>query len=264
MNYSLALSGGSALGYAHIGVFKYLEEKKLFPSEVSGTSMGSLISALIATGYNSDKMLELAESFKNPLSLYSLFNFETSFKSGNLIGNQKIIKILQDFFGDKKIGEADIPLYIIATDFNTGFSYTFSKDTLISDAVMASMSIPSIFPPLEINGNVYVDGYLSQNLPILKAHPSLPLLAVDVVSINSLNTLKEVNNPLRRIPSLINSIERNFRIFIINQTREILKRRNVSTLIEPDLREYKTFDFMKYKEIVDIGYKTVNSMDLKF
>jgi NTE family protein len=256
-NFTLVFSGGSALGYAHIGVYKYFEEYKYVPKEISGTSMGALIASLIAIGYSSTDIENLAKKFSNPLSLFSFDSSLTNIKS-KIVGNKKIIELLKSIFKDKKIGETNIPLYISATNFNTGENIIFNKDILIYKAVMASISIPGIFPPITINNEIYVDGYLSQNLPISPMCYKYPIVAIDVLSLKS---LKDINKNWKKL-NILNILERNFRLFIIAQTKENLKKRFVSHLINIDTSDFKTSDFKKYNEIIEVGYKSIKNSNI--
>jgi len=137
--FSLVLSGGSALGLAHIGVIKFLEKNKLVPSEIIGTSMGSIIGSLYALG-------ETAKSIEEKLhGLKTQDLFEIDYLHGK-INQKKAFNFLKKLLQNKKISETKIPLKIVATKLKNGEEKIFSKseNTKIHDAVMASSAIPGI------------------------------------------------------------------------------------------------------------------------
>ncbi|ROR41250.1 patatin-like phospholipase family protein [Caminibacter pacificus] len=183
-NFSLVLSGGGALGIAHLGVLDDLEEYKLFPSEIIGTSMGGIISAGIAIGMKEKAIFEIIKEFSN------VFNWIKFSLSGNaIIKTDKIEKIFDLIFGNKKIKDTTVPLKIIATNLRTTECKVFTKDDdiLIKDALLATMAIPGVFEEKEINNEIYVDGFLTQNLGVKEA--SLDnIIAVDVLGKNSFST----------------------------------------------------------------------------
>jgi NTE family protein len=111
--FSLALGGGAARGLAHIGVIRYLEEKDMIPSAISGTSMGSIVGALLALGKTSHDM----EQILRDIEWLKLVDFDM--KKG-LIRGAKIEKTLDTLFEGKSFKDVKIPLTITATDVDTG------------------------------------------------------------------------------------------------------------------------------------------------
>jgi len=196
MALGLALSGGGIRGASHIGALRALEEAGLRPDMVAGTSAGSIIASLYATGMTVGSMekkfikyapyildFDLAGSFGAILRLCSLFNGQ-SVLDGLIKGNraEKIMKSLTD---GKTISQTNIPLAITATDINDGTAIVFSSKRLagfvtgravccsnvfISQAVRASIAIPVVFKPkiLEVEGKQrrLVDGGVANNLPV--------------------------------------------------------------------------------------------------
>jgi NTE family protein len=153
-DFNLILSGGAALGYAHIGVLEYLHEKELTPNSFHGVSMGAIVSAVEATELTFKEKQKLYEDVFSSLKWIKLS------LDGNLISTKKIEKILSNIFKDKKIKDLSKELNIIATNYHDGSMVIFDKDSDIKvvDAVLASMAVPAVFPSREIDGKLYVDG----------------------------------------------------------------------------------------------------------
>ena len=152
-DFTLVLSGGGALGIAHLNVLRQLNDNNLQPKEIIGTSMGAILGSCYALNYSDKEIYQFIESFS------SIFKWgKISFSHGSLLSTDKIAELFEVLFGNKKISDTPIDLKIVATDFNTGKAKVFDKKTNISikDAVLASMAIPGIFPPVKINNNLFL------------------------------------------------------------------------------------------------------------
>ena len=170
----LALGWWGAKWLAHIGVLKYLEEQNIQITEISGTSMGAIVAALFAFGHDWRQILHIIETFR-----YQKY-VDLSLRLGLLRGN-KIQKYLAEVFESKTIGEAHIPLSIVACDIDTAEEYIFPDNTPVDVALRASFSIPGIFTPVEWDGHQLVDGGLVNNLPVDRLTTSIRV-ASSVVS----------------------------------------------------------------------------------
>ncbi len=256
--FNLILSGGAALGYAHIGVYEYLYQHHLTPKSFHGVSMGAIVSAVLALDeINHKEKMQLFKIFKNILRwlLPSL--------SGSLINTKRIYKILNEIFHNKKFSDLKKDLNIIATEYQSGELTIFNKqnDIYIKDALLASMAIPAVFPPHKIEDKFYVDGYISSNLPLQSIQNDLPNLVVNVTGKYS---FKKLHNTQIEDLSILENLERSIRILIYNQTKCNLEKFNKPyILIEPHLTNYKTYHFKKYKQIKKAGYDAIKSVFLK-
>jgi len=254
--FNLVLSGGAALGYAHIGVIKRLYELDLSPREIIGTSMGAIVGAVYALDLSKEEFLDIFEEFS------SIFKWiKISFSDASLIDSAKIYRILDGVFGDKLISELPIDLKIIATNFDNGDLRVFSKrdDILLKDAILASMSIPALFPQVAIEDDFYVDGYIGANLGLnYVSLPSIPTIAIDVMGKNSLSPfIKDKYRFFGHTKAIIKTLERAMRLMMINQTKMIVEGfKGELLLIEPSLHKYKSAHFQKYKKIKKVGYKS--------
>jgi len=159
--FSLVLSGGADYGVTHLGIIKKIEEEKLKPDEIIGTSMGAIIGALFAIGVSTKEMIKILKEIKLSTILKMIY------KKGK-IENKGINDELKKLFKNKKMSQAKIDLKIIATDIKTGKPIIFSKkdDVKIRDAVRASISIPGILSPKKIKNKYLIDGGVSSQLPV--------------------------------------------------------------------------------------------------
>lgn len=198
---ALVLGGGAAKGYAHIGVIKVLEKYGLRPDLIVGTSMGALVGGMYAIGKDVNYMENLVSKF-NSIGNFSLVS--TLFK-GNLLNVNKVKKIFDKEFADLKQEETPIKFVCVATDMKTGEPKNFDEG-LLKDNIMASISIPGIFPSMKIGDNIYCDGGLVNNLAEDVAREILPdavIVSVDVIG----EYAKQVEHlKFKTMENLINAI----------------------------------------------------------
>lgn len=161
MQYSLglALSGGSAKGFLHIGVLHYLEQIAHTPEIISGTSAGALIAVLYADGFSP---LEIAELLTKK-GFLGMTNFQIP--QGGLFSTHNFHNMLRKNIRHKHLEDLEIPIRVLATDLDKGCSKVFSEGPTV-DIVVASCSIPVLFNPVVIDDTYYVDGGLFKNFPV--------------------------------------------------------------------------------------------------
>jgi NTE family protein len=175
----LALGGGAARGFAHIGVIKALEAHGIHPDLVAGTSAGSVVGALYASGMSGLQMNRAALK----LDEASISDWAMPFRSRGLIKGVALENYLNTTLSDRKIEQLKIPLGIVATDLRTGEPILFQRGNT-GQAVRASCSIPSLFEPVVIGDHEYVDGGLVSPVPAAFAHKMGAdfVIAVDISS----------------------------------------------------------------------------------
>lgn len=268
----LVLSGGGAMGIAHIGVIQAIEEAGIRIDYITGTSMGSLVGGLYAIGYSSDQLAELATSNnftelfterpdRQYISNYEKINdnrtiatFPVSEKRIDLpvgiISGQNVYTFLssltQSVHGIEHFDDFDIPFAAVATNLETGEAEVF-RSGYLPDALRASISIPSIFSPHEVDGKLYIDGGLIRNLPVEDAIEMGAdyTIAVDVSSPlmkrDSLNTFAKVLNQ-----SLF---------FRIHDYADVQREMADYAIRIDELEPYNSADFDKAETILKIGQK---------
>lgn len=173
----LALGGGAARGFAHIGVIQVLEENGIKVDLVAGTSAGSLLAALYASGKGGKELQALAESMDEGAIT------DWSFPLRGLIRGEALARYVRDKTGGKGIEQMVVPLGIVATDLSDGSAILFrSGDT--GTAVRASSAVPAVFQPVKIGQREYVDGGLVSPVPVRFAREmgAQLIVAVDITS----------------------------------------------------------------------------------
>ncbi len=171
----LALGGGAARGFAHIGVIQVLEEAGIRPDLVVGTSAGSLVAALYASGKNGRELAALAQSMDEGAIT------DWSFPGRGLIRGEALARYVREHTGSKRIEQMPLPLGIVATDLDNGQGILFR----VGDpgvAVRASSAVPAVFQPVRIGQREYVDGGLVAPVPVSHARQmgAQRVIAVDI------------------------------------------------------------------------------------
>ena len=247
-DFSLVLSGGGALGIAHLGVLHDMEKQQIVPNEIVGTSMGGIVGACLSVGM---KETEIYEHIKSFASVYNWIKF--SFSGNAVVHNDKLVKIFDHIFKDKKMKDTHIPLKLIATNLLNGHKKVFdaSDDVYIKDAVLCTMAIPGIFEEHVVKGETYGDGFLCENLGINEASFDT-VLAVDVLGENAFE--KTMPDNFFKTLNVLEMFEKSIRFLIYNQSKTHLENSGKDVyLIEPTTKGYKTFQFHKYEEIRNLG-----------
>ena len=266
---ALVLSGGGIKGYAHLGILRVLERENIKIDYITGTSIGALIGTLYSIGYSIDdieKVLDIinVENFletgsdttnlpldkKESLKKYSFYiNFDNELNFSlpkGLKGNREtylVVKnLLKNYANIKNFDDFPIPLRIIATNLNTGETKAFSKGD-VSKILIASMAIPTIFEPVEIDENIYVDGLVSRNLPVEEAYD----MGADLVVASDIGApiVKKDNYNILSVLSQISTIQSSN---ITNVSRE-----KASILISPDVKDISAIASSKKNDLINLG-----------
>lgn len=234
----LALSGGGAKGFAHLGVFKLLEESGLKPDIISGTSAGSLMGVLFADGYSADEIKnmfigrEFSEFAQLQIPKSGLFNYD------------RFQEFLKRHLRSKRIEDLPIPTVIVATDLDRGCSHEFRSGPIV-EAVTASCCMPIVFSPVLINGVHYVDGGLFRNFPVSTIRDECEY----VIGVNVSPLI-----PQRYKQTLLLIAERTYHY--VFKANAIEDRELCDILIEAkEVGLYKTFDLENINLISEIGYE---------
>lgn len=232
----LALGAGGARGFAHIGVLKILEEHRIPIHYIAGSSIGALIGSLFSAGHSAVQLQKLVTHFPQKYWL------DYTFSKLGLLEGAKIKEVIRLLTKQKRIEELPIPTAIVATNLNRGTRKIFTTGS-IADAVRASISIPGIFVPEKINGEYYIDGGVTDRIPVtvVKEMGADIIIAVDV-------SHQAVVYPTTSIFDVI------FQAIDI-MGREVLKQQVVHTdvLLKPPVGQYSTTMFAKADEIIRLG-----------
>lgn len=234
----LALSGGGAKGFAHLGVFKLLEESGLKPEIISGTSAGSLMGVLFADGYS-------AEEIKNMFIGREFSEFaQLQIPKSGLFNYDRFQDFLRRHLRTKRIEDLPIPTVIVATDLDRGCSHEFRSGPIV-EAVTASCCMPIVFSPVLIDGVHYVDGGLFRNFPVSTIRDECEY----VIGVNVSPLI-----PQRYKQTLLHIAQRTYHY--VFKANAIEDRELCDILIEAkEVELYKTFDLENINLISEIGYE---------
>ena len=268
----LVLSGGTARGLAHVGILKVLEEEKVPVEYVTGTSMGSIIGGLYSVGYTPDEIEKIASEM-DWLALFNdsierkgkgisrnliedrntmvlpMENFIPKIPSGAVGGKSASEKLNELFFGVAEVNDfKKFPkkFALVATDLNTGEGVMIDKGS-IATAIRSSLSLPSVFNPVQAGERLYVDGGVVRNLPV----QDVKVLGADyTIGVNVGEGFS------KRDPEKLNIAG------VISDSMTIAGRQEVERQIRmldlymaPNLEKIESYDFGKVKEIIDAGEK---------
>jgi NTE family protein len=232
----LALGGGAARGFAHIGVIQVLEENGIKVDLVAGTSAGSLVAALYASGKNGKEMQTLAEGMDEGAIT------DWSFPLRGLIRGEALARFIRDKTGGRGIEQMVVPLGIVATDLSDGSAILFrSGDT--GTAVRASSAVPAVFQPVKIGQREYVDGGLVSPVPVRFAREmgAQLVVAVDITS------PPEKDPPMDAFRMLMQTFS------IMGRSINSFELRDADVLVRPRLDGVASADFTARRRAIQAG-----------
>lgn len=239
----LALSGGGARGFAHLGALKALEEHGIVPDVVSGTSAGAIAGAFYCAGIKPDDAMTLFESHAAKDFLH------LTMPTKGFLKYDGFARFLREALPVKNIEDLQIPLYITASNFDTGECTVFTSGELVP-RVMASSSIPVVFAPTKIDGVRYVDGGLFCNFPVTPIRP----LCDRIIGVN-LNPYSNSDQNENVITVAVKSYQ-----FVFN-ANTVADRAQCDLLLQlDDVNRYNMFDIGKSREIFNIGYEQMTAL----
>lgn len=242
----LALGGGGARGFAEIGVLRVLEQEKIPLSCVAGTSVGSLIGAL----YCDNGRVVDVEYHSLAIEKDDIFDFNIfSVFQGGLIKGDKLEKFLEMNLTHKRIEEMKVPLIVVTTDLMTGESIGFESGDVVK-AVHASCAIPGLFVPVKINGKLYVDGGVSNPVPVsfLRKRGMDLIIAVSIPP--------EIPY---EIPSKTTDIIRYSLAIMENKISEAMIR-EADVVIKPKCGDVRFNDFSRRRELILEGERATREV----
>jgi NTE family protein len=157
----LALGGGAARGWAHIGVLRALEKAGIKPDIIAGTSIGAVVGGCYAAG-----RLDDVEEFARSLTKRRIFGYlDFNFKGTGLINGQRLVEMLDRHLGSCNIEDLETRFTAVATEIGSGHEVWLSRGRLV-DAVRASYALPGVFKPVKIDGRWLFDGALVNPIPV--------------------------------------------------------------------------------------------------
>ncbi|KXG82431.1 MULTISPECIES: patatin-like phospholipase family protein [Pseudomonas] len=279
----LVLSGGAARGLAHIGVLKALEEQGVRIDAIAGTSMGAVVGGLYASGYSIAELENLATTLDWQQALSDapprkdvpfrrkqddrdfLVKQKLSFRDDGSLGlplgviqGQNLALLLESKLAHtadiRDFDKLPIPFRAVATDITSGEKVIFRRGHL-PQVIRASMSIPAVFAPVELDGRLLVDGGMTDNIPVDVVREMGVDLAIVV----------DIGTPLRNRKQLATVVD------VLNQSITLMTRRNSEEqlaslrrediLVQPPLSAFGVTDFGRARDMIDAGYRATRALD---
>jgi NTE family protein len=236
----LALGGGSARGFAHIGVIKALEQHNIRPDLVVGTSAGSIVGAFYAAGYSGLQMEETALKIRDS----EVADLAMGSKRGMVVGDA-LQNLINQYLRNKPIESLQLPFGAVATNLRNGETTVFRFGNA-GFAVRASSSIPGIFIPARQGQNEFVDGGLVSPLPVRETRE----MGADIVIAVDVSAPPQNANLYGMFELLMQSFE------IMGQSLIRLESEKAEILIRPDVAKFNSSDFSARAALIAAGYNS--------
>jgi NTE family protein len=243
----LCLSGGGALGFAHIGVIQSLEENGIYPTHIVGSSMGAIIGTLYAAGYSPADMLQMIKDDKL-YKVTKLLTFRASFLKSGLSTHTLLRTVIKEMIPHNSFDKLKKKIYICIANLNSAEWEIIDSGDELDKWVSASASIPGVFETVKEGETFYVDGGLLNNMPAQAIEKvCLNIIGVDVIPHK---IPSELNKPTDTLVYSIRAMQHQNS----KEGREICR-----FIIEPNaIEEYHEFSFDAYEAIYQYGYDAAN------
>lgn len=243
---SLALDSGSAKGMAHIGVIETLEKEGYQITAVAGSSMGAIVAAYFCLG-----KLDILKSWLTGLNKKSTFKTLDFSFSGGFIGGKKLMQAFEEHLGDAVFSDTKIPLYITATNLDTGKERIFSEGPIIH-AIRASISVPGVMRPYLYEGNYYVDGAVTNPLPVDVLHNNKHK---NIVAVHLHEYIEERDSS--SVPGVLETMVRS--MGIVSRYLAKAKMQEAVAVIKPKVAGIDMFHFYQANEVIAYGAQAAKS-----
>jgi NTE family protein len=236
--FGLALGGGAARGFAHVGVIQVLEEAGIKPDLVVGTSAGSLVAAFYASGKTGAQLQKVAETMEEA----TITDWTVPLLGRGMMRGDALGRYVRHQTGGRRIEDLQMPLGIVATDLHTGEGVLFQRGD-IGTAVRASSAVPSVFEPVRIGKREFVDGGLVSPVPVRYARQMGAefVLAVDISSPPEAGKTGDMFDILMQT------------FTIMGKSINSLELHNADLVVRPALHDVGSADFKARKRAIEAG-----------
>ena len=241
----LALGGGAARGFAHVGVIQVLEEAGLHPHYVAGTSAGSLVAALYASGKSSQELRRVADTMEEA----EITDWMVPLLNRGALRGEALARYVNTQVGGKLIEQMKIPLAIVATDLRNGEAVAFRRGNTGS-AVRASSAVPAVFQPVRIGEREFVDGGLVAPVPVRQVREMGAnfVVAVDISSDPEGNPAGDTFQILMQT------------FAIMGKSINALALREADMVVRPPLSGVKSADFSARRRSIEAGRAAMQAL----
>jgi len=254
----VVFSGGGARAYAHIGVVRAMRELGIPIDFAGGTSMGAVVAACVAMGWDNDEIdYHIRSGFvdSNPLGDWNL-------PVVGMVRGHRVNNRLKEHFGEAEIGDLTMPFFAVSTNLTDG-AYRVHRSGLVRRALRASISLPGILPPVVVDGEVLVDGGVLNNFPadVMREMQRGFVVGSDVTRVREGLLAQDFVNPpgffrwalkhgLSSAPPIAGLLMRSATLsYDPDATRAL-----VDVLVMPDLKDVELRDWKAYDPAVEAGY----------
>ena len=238
LHLGLALGGGAARGFAHVGVIQVLEEAGIQPDLVVGTSAGSLVAALYASGKNSAQLRRVAETMEEA----EITDWMMPILNRGALRGEALARYVNAQVGNRLIEQMKMPLGIVATDLHNGEAVLFRRGNTGS-AVRASSAVPAVFQPVKIGSREYVDGGLVSPVPVRQARE----MGANVVIAVDISTDPEGSPASDTFQILMQTFN------IMGKSLNTLLLKDADLVVKPALMGVKSADFAARRKSIEAG-----------
>ena len=238
----LVLSGGGTRGFANLGIIAAMIEKGLYPDVISATSAGSIAGVFLASGKTPEEILQIFK--KGWFFSYTKLHLPVD----GLLKLDGLKEVIQKKIEVKNLEELKIPTYVAVSNLNQG-KVEYRNSGNIAETVLASSSIPILFSPVKIDGELFSDGGLMDNIPIepIKNH-------CDNIIVSNISPI----NPKEKFKNLIQIASRTFYLSVNANMREV--RKYGTLFIEPEgIDQYDILSLNRADELYDLGYRSAKN-----
>lgn len=252
----LALGGGGARGFAHIPMLEVIDDLGIELHAISGTSAGAIVASLYASGMRGFEIREwfeamliekgdgLRELFQKPQALRTIEFLDLSFKHSGLLKGKRFTDTLKEKTGVERFEDLEIPLRVVASDFWKSTQVVLSEGTLFP-AIRASMCLPGIFVPVEIDGHILIDGGGVNPVPHDILDDCDVVIAIDVMGFPAKERPKE--------PGLFSSVIGMFDVMQNTIIEQRLDANPPNLYLKPDIRGVDILDFHRSQEVYEMA-----------
>jgi NTE family protein len=238
LHLGLALGGGAARGFAHVGVIQVLEEAGIQPDLVVGTSAGSLVAALYASGKNSAQLKRVAETMEEA----EITDWMMPILNRGALRGEALARYVNNQVGGRLIEQMKLPLGIVATDLHSGEPVLFRRGNTGS-AVRASSAVPAVFQPVKIGAREYVDGGLVSPVPVRQARD----MGANVVIAVDISTDPEGSPASDTFQILMQTFN------IMGKSLNTVLLKDADVVVKPSLMGVKSADFAARRRSIEAG-----------
>ena len=238
LNLGLALGSGAARGFAHVGVIQVLEEAGIQPDLVVGTSAGSLVAALYASGKNSAQLRRVAETMEEA----EITDWMMPILNRGALRGEALARYVNTQVGGRLIEQMKIPLGIVATDLHNGEPMLFRRGNTGS-AVRASSAVPAVFQPVKIGTREYVDGGLVSPVPVRQARE----MGANVIIAVDISTDPEGSPASDTFQILMQTFN------IMGKSLNTVLLKDADVVVKPALMGVKSADFAARRKSIEAG-----------